>query len=228
MNTLFFTLFLVSIILLIVGLIKPSLFKNKKTGEVPTRKKVAIGCSIMIVVFLVLFSITIPETTSNNAMSENATPEKTQNNESPDDTTSRYLPGLHAKDIYQNMKKQGFKIELIKTKDFDGYAYFCKLSQGGINYEVSLASFSNKESEVETVRGTVLIEAAANKNIITSKWLFDYLVTIPFTGNDPEKVKAWLDANFDKDGQSLVVSGVKFTIFAKTPFMRMLTIEKAE
>jgi len=62
-NSLFLLLFLASIILLIVRLKNPSLFKNK-TDKPMDRKTVVIRSSILAVIFFILFVITMPESTS--------------------------------------------------------------------------------------------------------------------------------------------------------------------
>ncbi len=60
MSTFFLILFLFSFCLLIVGLLQPSLFKNRKTGVPYSRGQLTIVFSLLVVVFFVLFGIVTP------------------------------------------------------------------------------------------------------------------------------------------------------------------------
>jgi len=83
MDNLFLLLFLVSLIALIVGLIKPTLFSRFIKGDL-TRKKIGLIFGIATFVFFVLFGVTIDSSktekaTTNNQQSEQVAEQKNEN-----------------------------------------------------------------------------------------------------------------------------------------------------
>lgn len=57
MNTLFILLSFACLIMLLIGIVKPNLFK-KKSGEAFTRKEIAITCVFLFIIFLFLTGLT--------------------------------------------------------------------------------------------------------------------------------------------------------------------------
>ncbi len=136
--------------------------------------------------------------------------------------SDKNIPGLQPVDIYLNLEKQGFVTDKHYSTEF-GNSWDCKNSSTGIDYVVSV--FSSDISSVETLKATAMLTGQEDKGIEATKPFLKYIASVPFEGNDPAKVAEWIEDNFDKDKQTLVVSNVRFTIYAPTAFMRMLRVE---
>jgi hypothetical protein len=139
--------------------------------------------------------------------------------------TGNKIPELKPADVYLNLEKQGF----TTTKNFSseyGNSWDCKSSSAGIDYTVSV--FSDDVNSVESVKATAMLNGGEDKQIVATKPFLKYVASVPFEGNDPTKFAEWLDKNFNNDKQSLIISDVKFTIFAPTKLLRMLVIEMAK
>jgi hypothetical protein len=134
--------------------------------------------------------------------------------------SSKTIPGLEPVDVYLNLEKQGFSIDKKFSAEY-GCSWFCKSTLDGIDYDVTI--YGSTASVVEEIKAQATINTA--DNIQASKDFFNYIASIPYDNADHDQVSNWLKNNFNKDKQSITISGVTFTIYCPTKFGRLLTIE---
>lgn len=123
MNTLFFLLFLLSLICLIVGLIRPSIFGRMSKNKI-SRKKIGLIFGLATFVCLILFGLTTEPNNADNTTNQNGnnkdgtkteepktetptTSEVKQTNELPDDI---YLARVGSEG--EKLTQAGYEIEL--------------------------------------------------------------------------------------------------------------------
>lgn len=70
MQNVFGILSIISVVVFFIGMVKPALFINKKTGEVPERKNLAAGASGLFLFSLVMVGLLGDEKPTNNPNSE--------------------------------------------------------------------------------------------------------------------------------------------------------------
>tara|TARA_R110000868_G_scaffold52171_6_gene165020 strand:+ start:11836 stop:12363 length:528 start_codon:yes stop_codon:yes gene_type:complete len=136
---------------------------------------------------------------------------------------SKAIPGAMPVDVYLNLEKAGYNVD--KELGSEGNLWVCTKDDYAINYNVTL--FSEDVGTIESVRATAMITGKEQKKAIALKPFISYVATLPYTNSDAETIKQWVNENFDKDQSTVIIAKVKFTMYAKTPFIRMLTIEKA-
>lgn len=188
--------------------------KNRKVDI----KKVLIISGILL--FLYFFLFDKPAQRGNINSSSPQTTSDSPTNSRP--SYSDIIQGLAPVDVYLNMEKQGFQTE----KDFSsehGNTWTSKATIDGISYQVSI--YSMGADNVETVKATAMIDPTTNNIRETLKFIC-YVGSTPFTGAEPEKTIEWIKNNFNNDKASIVVNGVRFTIYSPTDMVRLLTIEK--
>lgn len=130
------------------------------------------------------------------------------------------IPGIVPGDIYTSLEKNGFTIEKEFSTE-NGCFWHCKFSSDGLDYYVRI--FGSTTSVVEEIKAQATINTA--DNIQASKSFFNFIASIPYDNADNEQVSNWLKNNFNKDKQSITISGVTFSIYSPTKLTKLLTIE---
>lgn len=139
------------------------------------------------------------------------------------DPRYEFIPGLAPVDVYLSLEQQGFSTDKRLSSEHGNF-WESKQIVEGIEYRVT--TFSRALEKVETVQATALIDLGM-KQIEAAQPFLLYIVSIPYEGSKPEKVQKWIRENFYNDKASLVVNGVKFTIYAPSLAMRMINVEKS-
>lgn len=136
---------------------------------------------------------------------------------------SKIIEGINPVDIYGNFEKKGFKVDKQITND--GSFFICTLDDKGINYEVK--TYCEKGvNDVTMIRLMATRSLPQYNNVNSMKPFLLFGSTIPYDGADADKARDFINQNYSKDKASIVIGGVKFTIYCKTEFTRMLDIEK--
>lgn len=146
------------------------------------------------------------------------------NGKSTEDLKNK-IPKLTPADVYLSLEKEGFTTKKSFSKD-NGNLYQCTKKQAGIDYHVGVFSFGS--SDVETVSGTATLEDTVNKNILATKSFIKFVGSIPYEGSNPKMIYEWIDKNFNNDKSTITVSGVAFTIYAPSKFVRMIEAKRVE
>ena len=133
------------------------------------------------------------------------------------------IPGLLPVDVYLNMEKNGFKTSKDLGGEY-GNSWKCTSTEAGLDYTVEI--FSHGSSTVETVSATARVIDVQSKNISATQQFIVYVSSLPYEGSDPIKVAKWIDTNFNIDKASITISKVKYTIYAPSKYVRMLSIER--
>lgn len=134
------------------------------------------------------------------------------------------IPGMMPVDIYQNFEEQGFTTQENLGTEY-GNTWISKLEENGITYNTTV--YSMDAGSVETIRASATV-APGQKDIQATKQFFQYTATLPYDNAKPEEAAKWVSEHFNQDGDSVVINGVMFKIFAPTPQARMLDIRKAK
>lgn len=132
------------------------------------------------------------------------------------------IPGLSPVDVYLSLEQKGFAVNRSGGGK-NGMLWTCKSKDYGIDYEVAI--FSHSTDDVETVNASVMVDVT-KKQIKAARQFLSYIASLPYANANPQKAKAWVEQNFDKDKAGVVIGGVKFTIFAPSKMARMLLVEK--
>jgi hypothetical protein len=137
---------------------------------------------------------------------------------------SPFIPGLGPVDVYLNLEGKGFET----TKLFSNYSneWISRKDEDGMLLIVSTQNNGGAET-VDRVKVTATVIDFENRDISESLEFFRYLSSVPFTGNDPQRLLNWLDKQFNKKKSTITVSGVKFTL-TSAAYARIMTIEVAE
>lgn len=140
------------------------------------------------------------------------------------ESTSSYkgLKSISAADIYPNFQDKGFTID--KQISSDGSFFYCTKEYGGIKYDVTIYAEDNV-NEVTEIKLNAYRNQANLNSVEDMKPFLKYAVSIPYDGADVEKVKNFIDKNYNKNKASITVSGVKFTIYCPSKFVRLVTVE---
>jgi hypothetical protein len=137
-------------------------------------------------------------------------------------TTYKFIPGIKPYDIYGNFEKKGFTTD--KQITADGSFFTNESNTDGILYNVG-TSCLNSASEVSEIRlSATRVDPQFNKEIDMKAFL-KFGCSIPYDNSDQEKVNQWIEENYFKDKANIIISGVKFTLFAPTEFVRTIQIE---
>ena len=137
---------------------------------------------------------------------------------------SKYIKGLLPADVYGNMNMRGFKTEQFLETGM-GHTWISKLSKDGFDYEVAAWS-ENDRKKVQTVKASVICNPP--NNILETIPIFQMVSTLPYDNAQPQAAANWVFDNFEENGASTSIGGVKFTIIAKTDYSRMLLMENAD
>lgn len=185
--------------------------ENRKRTNLKILK--IFGYIIGAIILLALFSILTSEETKEELSAVEQAEE-----------LSKAIPGANPVNIYLDLEKKGYKIDKQYSKEY-GNLWSCTLKDYAVDYNVQI--FSNDVTTIESVKVTASLTGNEQKNTEVLKPFISYIATMPYEGQDVGKVKKWLNENFNNDGASIVIGAAKFTIYGKTPFVRLLTIEKS-
>lgn len=145
-------------------------------------------------------------------------------NDSDSADSSKYIKGLAPVDVYLNMEKQGFTTDKKLGGEY-GNSWTCTKNYAGIDYKVE--TFSSNINNVVSVTATAMIDVT-QKQIIATQQFFIFLSSLPYENSDPRTAGQWVKDNFDNDKASTIIGDAKFTMYAPSVALRMMTIEKAK
>jgi len=138
-------------------------------------------------------------------------------------TTSKYIAGLLPADVYGNMNSRGFKTKKLPETSL-GHTWISEMSQADFDYEV-IAWSEDDDQKVQTIKAIATCESP--NNISTTVQFFQMVSTLPYDNSQPQRAAKWVFDNFDRNDASITISGVKFTLIAKSNNEKMLLMENA-
>jgi hypothetical protein len=195
-----------------------------RVGPLQGRGKSALLTLAGMVVFFIGVGIT----------AENASTTRTTNHKAPSTTQQTAptvkkepaIPGLQPVDIYLNLEKEPYTLKFGDWSKGATRNQKCG-KRDKDNAELRVCIDSTDANDVVFIDATVL-----GTNVAGANWLFPYLTTVPFEGNEPQKAKAWVTENLPKlkEGQPVetTIGGVKFTLFGNGKTNANLEIAPAE
>ena len=134
----------------------------------------------------------------------------------------KFIQGIKPVDVYGNFENKGYKID--KQISTDGSFFICSSAENGIDYEVKTYCEDNVE-DVTSGRLTATRTSPQFNEVLDMKPFLKYGCSLPYDGSNGEKINAFIETNYFKNKASIVISGVKFTIFSPTEYVRMIDIE---
>lgn len=134
--------------------------------------------------------------------------------------SSPLLPGLSPVDLYLNLEKEGFTTQ--KRFGEAQNEWTCTRADAVANYSASAFGPGGQTSKIATVQATVAVVGEVPVNDTASEFL-SFIATLPISGGDPAKAKAWVASNVGTTAEC-VIGGVKFQLFANAPRARALRI----
>jgi len=137
---------------------------------------------------------------------------------------SNIINGLEPTDIIANFERIGFETERSLHSEFSEINQ--NLTADGIEYNVT-TYFEN--GGVTDVTAVEFHATRMNPEFNSTEDMKKFLklgCTINYEGANTEKAKSFIEKNFYKNGASIVISGVRFTIYCKTENVRYLKIDK--
>jgi hypothetical protein len=187
---------------------------NTQTPEKWYQKKTFLIIAAVLFVLLIATIFTDEE-------KENKTETADKTSSQPVEAEGKHIPGILPYDVWGNFKDKGFVSE--KSINTNGSYWTNYLDENGIRYDVRTYC-ENGVNHVDNVRLSATINTA-DKNTDALKAFLKFGCSIPFDGNDPQKIADFIDNNYNNDKASIIISNVKFTIYAPTKFARMIEIE---
>jgi len=145
-------------------------------------------------------------------------------NSSDSSNSLKYIKGLAPVDVYLNMEKQGFTTDKKFSGEY-GNSWTSSKSYAGIDYKV--VTYSSNTNNVESISATAMIDVT-QKKIIAAQQFFLFVSSLPYDNADPQKAGRWIEANYDNDKASTIIGDAKFTMYAPSIALRMMTIEKVK
>lgn len=156
-----------------------------------------------------------------NMTAEVSIPDKNTNT-SEESVHGISILGITPIDVYGNFENKGFKVD--KQISSDGSLFICSSEEGGISYEAKTFCASGV-SDVTSIRLTAVRITPQYNSLEDLKPFLIYGCSIPYDASDINKIKDFIKSNFNKDKSFIIVSKVKFTIYAPTEFLRIVEIE---
>ncbi|MRM96823.1 hypothetical protein D1Z97_01320 [Riemerella anatipestifer] len=132
------------------------------------------------------------------------------------------LKNISPADIYPNFEEKGFTID--KQISTDGSFFYCTKEQSGIKYDITIFS-ENNINEVTEIKINAYRNQPNLNTVEDMKQFLKYAVSIPYDGADVEKVQKFIEENYNNHKASITISGVKFTIYCSSEFVRLVTIQ---
>lgn len=140
------------------------------------------------------------------------------------ETVDKFIKGIVPVDVYGNFgEDKGYKLD--KRISPDGSLFICSSEQNGISYEVKTYC-ENNANDVTSIRLSATRTNPQYNTVGDMKPFLKYGSSIPYDDANIEKVNAFIEANYFKNKASIVISGVRFTIYTPTQFARMINIER--
>jgi hypothetical protein len=131
------------------------------------------------------------------------------------------IPGFSFETLNKKLRGKGFSYDQNCMPDETG-KQSCEWNYernfGTDNYNVTL--FGSSKSQIEQVE----IIATYDKKEESFYNLFSLITSINYTNADPKRATAWFKENVSNDGARMMISGVKFLIFTKSPHGTFLII----
>jgi hypothetical protein len=190
---------------------------NKFTEQ---KYKFSISGKSKLIVCILLFAITVKiHPSPDSSTKTNQPPEATKQGRTTEFT---FIDGLMPVDVYLNMEKRGFRTEKNFMGSEYGNVWTNKKEELGIEYEVT--TFSHNAHGVENVRATAWVDMV-NKRIEAAIPFFKFAASFPYEKSEPEKAQKWVEGNFNKNGATTAIGGVRFTMHAPSEMVRILLIE---
>lgn len=146
MTTFFALLFLLTLLILPIGLIKPSMF-NKLAKKEVTRKQAGIGLGTIIIVLLFLIGLTSPSTPA-DTKTENSTASKSKTGSTPTNKPAEE-PSQHELDATIKFSEDAFLITNNEDLDWNG----CRLE---MNSGILRGGYKYSESQI-TANDSIII-----------------------------------------------------------------------
>jgi hypothetical protein len=143
--------------------------------------------------------------------------------ENKDDKDSKIISGIEPVDVYGNFEKIGFITS--KNIDADGATFINTSSSNGIDFNVETYCESGV-NDVTSISLQATKMYPQNNKVGDMKSFLKYGCSIPYDGAEPEKVSQFIDNNYFNNKASIIISGVKFTIYCPTEFARLMVIER--
>lgn len=131
------------------------------------------------------------------------------------------LKSISPADIYPNFEEKGFTID--KQISADGSFFYCTKEQSGIKYDITIFS-ENNINEVTEIKINAYRKQPNLNTVEDMKQFLKYAVSIPYDGADVEKVQKFIEENYNNHKANITISGVKFTIYCSSEFVRLVTI----
>jgi hypothetical protein len=203
-----------------------------QVGPLKGRGKSALLTLAGMVVFFVGVGI-IAENASKTAPSNSSAKTTTIDQKAPSTTQTAptakkepAIPGLKPVDIYLNLDKEPYNLKFGDWSKGATRSEKCG-KRDKDNAELRVCIRSTDVNDVLVIDATVL-----GTNVAGANWLFPYLATVPFDGNEPQKAKAWVTENLPKlkEGQPVetTIGGAKFTLFGNGKTNANLEITPAQ
>lgn len=127
-------------------------------------------------------------------------------------------------DIYSNFERLGYKTN--KEIHSDGSIWTNTKEDNGIQYSVTTYC-EDGVSKVDEVRFTATrILPQYNKLSDLKPFLKYGCSTIFYDKADRDRINEFIEKNYSKNKATIIVHGVRFTIFAPTEFMRYIRVDK--
>jgi hypothetical protein len=132
--------------------------------------------------------------------------------------------GLQPVDVYLNLTNKGFSKKGPSLID-GTYIIECRKEERGIIYNVAI--FGPSVSSVNAIKADVIQSTRPQEETgEAAKDFLGYIASIPFKGSDPAANRQWVEEHVD--GGEATLDGVKFSVNANAPFVRLLKITVGE
>ncbi len=238
LSTIFVLLFLASVPLFILGMIRPSALKFL-TRKVLARKTLLLLIpSIGLVCLILAFAVApTPSTTTEDSVAELDQPNQEVVDTSNTETTteldseivaqvdSKFIPGITAADVKLNFTDKGFTCDGPRAVDDQYLGFFilysCEFKTDEYEYRVEFDGES--VTDILSVQGIVLNYGQRSLEEVATEFL-GYVATLPYEGSNPEEAKVWAQQNIGVKTE-IKIGGVTFDS-AGTERSAILTISR--
>jgi len=139
------------------------------------------------------------------------------------ETEAKNIPGANPVDVYLNLEKKGFKVD--KQLGSGSCSWLCTKQESGLSYTVNV--LSEKPTQIQQVAITAALDGSeSDKLIIATKPFIKWVSSFPYEGQDVQKLASWIENNFDRNGASITIGAVQFTMSAPNKSTRQLNAVK--
>lgn len=134
------------------------------------------------------------------------------------------LPGLDPYAVVSALESQGMTATKSHMKSGTSYNFKGGLAGTELQANMTIWRFGS-EAMASGIDGMAMV--GYNQDIQAAKPFFGYLASLQYTGAEPERAKAWAEANFNADSAAVIIGEAHFLLRATTPGSRLLFIRKA-